>query len=439
MYAKQFASLIVVTTCLFSAAPRLAAQTAPSKYPIVAEVSGDNVYVRSGASQNFYPVTKLKAGAKVTIVGEQGEWVEILPPEGVYSLVSGDYVDTADDKSGVINGDNVQVRATSTIPEFAKDRYKVQTKLSKGATVAIIERQPDGYLRIVPPQGATLWMSRGFVDLNAGDPLGIDKPKVDAKKTGDAAVAAHEPAESDPLIKAPVATSHTKEKVKAAAGHQEPATTLAAFPTVEWTPTLEKLRELDVQAEAELKKPPLERRLDALRAEYKAIADRSEGDEPTLAYARGRVAEIAEIESVIEGVRRMRRLTDEADSKRREHLAERAVMRDVRRPMPTGLDAKGELMPSAVFTRTSGPRRYRLVDPLSTGGRTIGYVEIPEKSTIDVDAFMGQYVGVRATETRFLPGGVKPVPVFVAGELIVLQREDDRMAVQPDSSAKSTP
>ena len=69
-----------------------------------AEVTGDDVYVRSGASLNHYPVCKINAGSRVTVVGEMGDWYEILPPEGVFCFISGDYVDTADNRTGVVNG-----------------------------------------------------------------------------------------------------------------------------------------------------------------------------------------------------------------------------------------------------------------------------------------------------------------------------------------------
>ncbi|GAG00500.1 unnamed protein product, partial [marine sediment metagenome] len=72
----------------------------------VGEVTGNDVYVRSGGSLNHYPVCKLKAGDRLTIVSGRGNWYEILPPEGVFSLISGEYVDTVDNKDGVVNGNN---------------------------------------------------------------------------------------------------------------------------------------------------------------------------------------------------------------------------------------------------------------------------------------------------------------------------------------------
>ena len=124
------------------------------------EVTGNDVYVRSGPSLNHYPVCKLDAGGRVTIVGEQGDWYEIEPPSDTFSYISSDFVDTPDDRTGVVNGNNVRVRAGSSL---VKHKYTVQTKLSKGTEVSILGRNPDGFLQIVPPEGVTLWISKEFV------------------------------------------------------------------------------------------------------------------------------------------------------------------------------------------------------------------------------------------------------------------------------------
>jgi uncharacterized protein YgiM (DUF1202 family) len=126
-------------------------------------VTAHDVYVRSGPSANHYPVCKLGAGARVTVMGETGEWFEILPPDDAFSFVSGDYVDSPDGRKGVINGDNVRVRAGSVLDDFAHLKYVVQVHLAKGTEVDILARDPDGFLRIKPPAGATLWVSRSLV------------------------------------------------------------------------------------------------------------------------------------------------------------------------------------------------------------------------------------------------------------------------------------
>src|ERR1043166_9460223 len=101
--------MCVVAVCLTNPANPANAQTGPAPRQVIgeAEINTNDVYVRSGDSLNHYTIIKLKAGDHVTVVGERGDWYEILPPEGAFSLVSGDYVDSKEENKGVINGANV--------------------------------------------------------------------------------------------------------------------------------------------------------------------------------------------------------------------------------------------------------------------------------------------------------------------------------------------
>ena len=149
----------------------------PSTLAVIAqgEVTTNDVYVRSGPSMNYYPVRKLQAGDRVQIVAEREEWYQILPPTGTFSLIHEDYVDTVDGKAGVVNGDNVLVRAGSSLPEWSKQKYARQAKLSKGAHVAIVGKSPEGYMQIEPPVGVTVWIHRTLIHPLSDDLLQVEK------------------------------------------------------------------------------------------------------------------------------------------------------------------------------------------------------------------------------------------------------------------------
>ena len=116
----------------------------------------------------------------------------------------------------------------------------------------------------------------------------------------------------------------------------------------------------------------------------------------------------------------MHRLDEKVESQRVKFMEERSSKRYVALPaVQAGLDAQCELRPSALYPPGSHPRRFRLVDRSS--GRTIGYVELPADSTVDIDSYIGRYVGVRASQKRLLAGGVNPVPIYVARELTLLR------------------
>jgi hypothetical protein len=122
-------------------------------------------------------------------------------------------------------------------------------------------------------------------------------------------------------------------------------------------------------------------------------------------------------------LRQLRELADRVATERKTSLQERNAIRP---PVPSiggGFDAVGELRPSVLFSSPVGPRWYRLVNAEQEPLRTIGYVEIPEDSSIDVARFLGHKVGVRARERRLLTGDVDPLEVFVVSELVTLDVE----------------
>ena len=135
-------------------------------------VMADDVYVRSGPSLNHYTICKLGKGARVSVLSEKSGWMEILPPAEAYSLISSDYVDTVDNQSGVVNGNNVRVRAGSLLN---KNKYTVQTMVSRGFELQIVGENPDGFFRIKPPAGATLWINKEFVSVG-GEVVVAEKP-----------------------------------------------------------------------------------------------------------------------------------------------------------------------------------------------------------------------------------------------------------------------
>src|SRR4051812_48328959 len=69
------------------------AQDAPqnienSKYQAAGVINANAVFVRSGASDNDYPVMKLDKGAQITVVGKRFDWLKIVPPDGSFCYVS---------------------------------------------------------------------------------------------------------------------------------------------------------------------------------------------------------------------------------------------------------------------------------------------------------------------------------------------------------------
>jgi hypothetical protein len=380
-------------------------------YPMrqTGEVTGDNVHVRSGPSLNHYPVLKLAAGDRVTVVGEEGDWYQILPPSEAFSLISGDYVDTADGEHGVVNGNNVRVRAGSSLSEH---KYTVQTMLSKGAEVTILGRNPDGFLRIVPPEGATLWISRQFIELVPDELIRLEKETAGTMTKSSSSERSETEAEEGQTARSP------EKDGKEAEAETEARSALAKLPPSGARRTLELL---DDEARQEMDKPLLERQFDSLIERYQAVAsEQTEDDSLASQYASKRVEQLTYMKELIESVRKVRRLSERAESARREKMGERASLKTVEPSKPAGFDVKGELKYSSIYRSPAGPQRLRLIDPQSSPPRTIGYVELTGELKEKAEEFVGKYVGVRASDKRLQVGGVNPVPIYVAAEIVLL-------------------
>ena len=151
-------------------------------FPYIAEITGDNVYIRSGPGTNFYQCDKLNKGDKVTVVGKQFSWSRIVPLAGSFSWISMQYVriNPDDPDVGIVTGDSVRVYAGS---DYQKPLYstKLQGKLNKGEEVKLLGEQMDDYYKIAPPPFAYLWVSTNFTK-----PLSAvaDVPPADSNDTG---------------------------------------------------------------------------------------------------------------------------------------------------------------------------------------------------------------------------------------------------------------
>jgi len=409
-----------VVPCILAALLTSAAFAQPPKVPLqrTGEVTADDVYVRSGASLNHYTIMKLSAGTRVAIVGEEGDWYEILPPTDAFSLISDQYVDTPDGIRGVVNGTNVRIRAGSWLNS---DKYTVVTKLSKGAEITIVGRTVDGFYKIKPPRGATLWINRRYVELVPDQLLKLEReldsppsPSKDAPSPGEA------PTGGSPVPRGASSDGEPGSNLvenDANSGETE-VSPLGRLPS---TPRRTQLARIDDAMRAELDKPLLERQLEPVIAQYQDIADQQE-DEFARSYAVIRVDQLKNVVDLIQAVKAVRRLTEASDSQRKTSLRLRTEAKSPMRPIPSGFDVQGELRRSAVFFSSVGQRRYRLVDAGDPKARTIGYVVIPAGSTIKAEQFLGCVVGVRASQKRLQKGLVDPVPVYVAAEIVPIEK-----------------
>ena len=105
-HARRFTStLAFASLLLFVTVAALRAQDATepsienSKFQADGLINANAVYVRSGPSDNDYPVMKLDKGAQLHVVGQRFEWLKVVPPDGSFCYVSKAYVDRHGDGS----------------------------------------------------------------------------------------------------------------------------------------------------------------------------------------------------------------------------------------------------------------------------------------------------------------------------------------------------
>jgi hypothetical protein len=362
----------------------------------------------------------------VTVVGVDGVWLAVEPPEGCSSLIAELYVDVGDGVHGVVNGDEVRVRVGSQLqPE---KHYATQMKLSKGAEVDIVGRieqlgsQESGYYKIVPPAGSKLWMSADYLERVPAELLALEAAAKTDPKIADADLTGSEADSTPDQAGSPSAALGSPARV--AVGSAKP--TAPPAPSVEDLKARRaehrrRIEELDAEIQAELAKPLLLRDFSGIVERFTPLAEQTADDFVRL-YARMRIEQLEDMIEAIDAVASVRQMGEQVKEDRQVALTARAAIRPAIRTIGEGFDVEGELRLSAIYNSPVGPRRYRLVDPASDQVRTLAYIEIPPDSDIEVEDYLGRIIGVRAREVRLQTGDVDPIAIYVANELVVLER-----------------
>ena len=157
----------------------------------VAEITGNDVFIRSGPGTNFYHCGKLYQGDRVQVVKAQQGWSCIVPPPGCFSWIPMQYVSINLDNPtmGIVTGNDVKVYAGSDYVEPMHSTSK-QIALNRRDDVKLLSEEKDDYYKIAPPQGAYLWVSSQFMQ-PVQSPVRVRPGKVEP--TTPVAVAAPKP------------------------------------------------------------------------------------------------------------------------------------------------------------------------------------------------------------------------------------------------------
>lgn len=325
--------------------------------PYVAEVTGNDVRIRSGPGTQFYQCGRLYAGDRVQVVKSEQGWSCIVPPPGCFSWISVPYVSItlSNPTVGIITGDNVPVY-TGSDTEEAKYSTSKQVVLRRGQTVKLLGEEKDDYYKIAPPQGAYLWVSSQYLQ-------SVDKPV--AKTPAASAAGAGEPAAAKP-----------------------PADPNAAPPT--GLAGLDLYYALSEQVKAEHNKLLAQQDYAEIKKKLALLAaDKDAGR--AARYAEFTLKQVERYELACQVAKEVQQQNKELE-KTTEKIDEARTAKLAQIDDRSKFAIMGKLETSSLYSSAGQIRRYRILDGT---GRTVCYVTpTGPAAAMDLSKFIGHQVGL---------------------------------------------
>jgi hypothetical protein len=411
------------------AASQPAAATAPAEtaftQPFVATVTGDRVYVRSGADRNNYEIGQLAKGDLVYVVGASRGWYQILPPNGSFCLIAKEYVELdPGGGTGTVKGDYINVRAGTAI--YKNRDSSVLTVVRKGTKLKVLGAA-DSYYQISPPEKAYFFISPQFIKA-AGDvaykvpdlklPAGITGPSgitVEAPTTLPTTIATLILPETTPATAAATTAPATEPGVTTTGplASTRPAATAPAtqdlpplIPAVKFSETATaRFNDVNARYQAEAKKPIGEQNLAGLLGEFKEILA-MENVSPSVQSGAKAVVEAIDRTMTVQRLVKEQAAAQEMTRKQTDALQEQyeAAQRAIAAARTAGpYSAEGVLQTSTIVEG-----KYALVNPQSS--RVVAYVD-PAASSVDLSIFVGKYIGVRGITRQMENSDLKVIQV----------------------------
>ena len=154
---------LAIVTFLISVLSSQFAAAQIKSFPYDAKVVVDEVFVRSGAGDSYYPTQKLPRETVVTVHRhDPGGWYMIDPPQGSFSWIPERYVKRLNDTEGEVAEESVIAFVGS---EFGDEASVFQRRLKTGEKISIMgQRQivtssgPQSMLQIAPPTRERRWI-----------------------------------------------------------------------------------------------------------------------------------------------------------------------------------------------------------------------------------------------------------------------------------------
>lgn len=375
-----------------------------SKFQAVGSINANDVFVRSGPSENDYSTTKLKKDAQVTVVGERFNWLKIVPPEGSFCLVAKAYVNKSGNGSVGIVTSPLNVRVGSDLNNL---KTKTVKTLENNARVEIIGEQ-DEYFKIKPPSDVFYYVNKQYVELVKV----IDKPAGEAVSAGPIKPADVAPA-SDPQGGITFGGSKGNLPDKTGAGTTQPTgakQTLASNdntpPTTQGSASAEAtFDQLETTYADITQKPLIEQPVDELLNGYKTVAANPELPESLRRIAEWKVNILKTRADAKVQLAEAKKTQEDLAQKRMASKAEQAELEQrVKQTELQFYTAVGTLRTSSL--QTGQQMVYRLTDPAN--GRTVVYLR---SNDAKLGSMLGQFIGVKGTVSTDATANMRTVAV----------------------------
>lgn len=332
----------------FKSATSEAAEPLPTPpkpaFPYSGHINSDAVRIRSGPGLYYYQLALLNSGATVVVENEADGWLALRPTSGVFGLVKkSDLAIAPDGKKASVSAAAARIYAAS---EAANNRHwSVMATLKQGDTVQVLGPGEGDLVKIVPPEGAHVYVMAQYVQAGAG------AGGVDAALTV-------EPPKVDPLV--------------------------------------EDFKKADSALTVEQKKPLGQRDFAAVTAAYKDIAEKTDK-----AYLRraaeGRLAFIQGLARQQDGYLKVMAISDQLDKNlaeiRAQEAAKTAQAEREQKLTKAEFVATGLVAPLETMEEVDYPIKYKLVD--QKGHPLV----VLKSSTYDLSKYVGKIVGVRGAKT----------------------------------------
>ena len=381
------------STAMFPPANPEQPNYAELSYPQIAEVTGDNVNVRSGAGQYYYVSGRLNKGDKVTVVEvQQDTWAKILPPEGCYSWIAKKYVQLSPDNpmAGVVtvddDGSGARVWAGSDFVQPLHSNSQ-QVKLYRGDVVELAATSDMDleYYKIKPPAGAHLYISMNYLKF-----LGTPEEQKPLELP-------ERPDTQEPVTKPeelPMDNSTEPAPINEFAGNTSaPAKEAKPEPKKksQETKALEQIMQLSDLIDQELTKPLPSQDFSVIKKAIEAIQDNPETGKAIL-YARLLLERVARYELAAEINKELANQDEDLDAR----LSKIAQAHQAQRQMVVSRESRylftGTVKLSHVYTGNTVPKRYLLTDRT---GKILCYA-MPGNPMVQVqmDSMVGKTAGL---------------------------------------------